>query len=150
MLWTSLEVPCRGTSNGYPQHTFSWRNKKNMWISLLIWSHVLTSEKDSSVFELGQAHSLVNCVPYLQICLKHPGGQVFSTPDFRSLYCTELFIMTIPSTQYDVDNVERDLKYLGPVVQSIVSLMSSLVVKMLTLLVSTISNSQVFLLKKCE
>ena len=39
---------------------------------------------------------------------------------------------------------------LGPVVQSIISLMSSLVVKVLTVLVSTISNSQVFLLKKCE
>ena len=38
----------------------------------------------------------------------------------------------------------------GPVVQSIVSLTSSLVVKMLTLLVSTISNTQLFLLKKCE
>ena len=37
---------------------------------------------------------------------------------------------------------------LGPVVQSIISLMSSLVVKVLTVLVSTISNSQVFLLKK--
>ena len=37
---------------------------------------------------------------------------------------------------------------LGPVVQSIVSLTSLLVVKMLTFLVSTISNSQVFLLKK--
>ena len=37
---------------------------------------------------------------------------------------------------------------LSPVVQSIVSLTSSLVVKMLTVLVSTISNSQVFLLKK--
>ena len=36
----------------------------------------------------------------------------------------------------------------GPVVQSVVSLTSSLVVKMLTVLVSTISNSQVFLLKK--
>ena len=34
----------------------------------------------------------------------------------------------------------------GPVVQSIVSLTSSLVVKMLTALVSTISNSQVYLL----
>ena len=39
---------------------------------------------------------------------------------------------------------------LGPVVQSIISLTSSLVVRMLTVLVSTISNSQVFLLKKCE
>ena len=35
----------------------------------------------------------------------------------------------------------------APVVQSIVSLTSSLVVKMLTVLVSTISNPQVFLLK---
>ena len=34
-----------------------------------------------------------------------------------------------------------------PVVQSIISLMSSLVVKMLIVLVSTISNSQVFLLQ---
>ena len=36
---------------------------------------------------------------------------------------------------------------LGSVVQSIVSLMSLLVVKMLTVIVSKISNSQVFLLK---
>ena len=35
----------------------------------------------------------------------------------------------------------------GPVVQSMVSLTSSLVVKILTVLVSTISKSQVFLLK---
>ena len=40
--------------------------------------------------------------------------------------------------------------HLGPVVQSIVSLTSSLVVKMLTVLVSTISYSQVFLLNKFE
>ena len=38
----------------------------------------------------------------------------------------------------------------GSVVQTIVSLTSSLVVKMLIVLVSKISNSQVFLLKKCE
>ena len=37
---------------------------------------------------------------------------------------------------------------LGPVVQSIVSLTSSLEVKMLIVLVNTISQSQVFLLKK--
>ena len=41
-----------------------------------------------------------------------------------------------------------DDKFLGPVVQSIVSLTSSLVVKMLTVLKNIISNSQVFLLKK--
>ena len=28
MLWYSLEAPCRGASNKYPQHTFLWRNKK--------------------------------------------------------------------------------------------------------------------------
>ena len=43
-----------------------------------------------------------------------------------------------------------DFPNLGTVVQSIVSLTSLLVVKMLIVLVSTISNSQVFLLKKCE
>ena len=43
-----------------------------------------------------------------------------------------------------------DFNILGPVVQSVVSLTSSLVVKMLTVLVSTISNSKVFLLEKCE
>ena len=36
----------------------------------------------------------------------------------------------------------------GPVVQNVVSLTSSLVVKMLSVLVSTVSNSQLFLLKK--
>ena len=39
---------------------------------------------------------------------------------------------------------------LGQVVLSMVSLRSSLVVKMLTSLENTISNSQIFLLKKCE
>ena len=30
MLWYSLEVPCWGTSNEYPQDMFSWRNQKNI------------------------------------------------------------------------------------------------------------------------
>ena len=46
--------------------------------------------------------------------------------------------------------VLKGLINLGLSVQSIVSLTSSLVVKMLTVLVSKISNSQVFLLKKCQ
>ena len=41
-------------------------------------------------------------------------------------------------------------KIQSPVVQSVVSLTSSFVVKMLPALVSTESNSQLFLLKKCE
>ena len=40
--------------------------------------------------------------------------------------------------------------YLGRFVQSVVSLTSSLVVKMLSVLVGKICNSHVFLLKKCE
>ena len=28
MLWYSLEAPHQGTSNEYPKHMFSWRNKK--------------------------------------------------------------------------------------------------------------------------
>ena len=36
----SLEAPWRGASNEYPQHMFSWRNKKNiMWIPPLICSY---------------------------------------------------------------------------------------------------------------
>ena len=36
----SLEAPRRGASNEYPQHMFSWRNKKNnMWIPPLICSY---------------------------------------------------------------------------------------------------------------
>ena len=43
--------------------------------------------------------------------------------------------------------LENPPKNQGPVVQSIVSLTSLLVVKILTVLVNTISNSQVYLLK---
>ena len=45
---------------------------------------------------------------------------------------------------------DRVVSALGPFVQSIVGLTSSLVVKMLTVLVSTIAYLQVFLLKICE
>ena len=41
MLRYSLEAPRRGASNEYPQHMFSWRNKKNIvWIPSLICSYV--------------------------------------------------------------------------------------------------------------
>ena len=32
ILWYSLEAPQRGASNEYPQHMFSWRNKKDISI----------------------------------------------------------------------------------------------------------------------
>ena len=36
----TYDVALRGASNEYPQHMFSWRNKKNnMWILSRIWSY---------------------------------------------------------------------------------------------------------------
>ena len=41
----SLEAPHWGTSNEYPQHMFSWRNKKTiMWIPTLICSYVISHQ----------------------------------------------------------------------------------------------------------
>ena len=67
-----------------------------------------------------------------------------------SLYemCLHYYAVTC-AFEEDRESLVKCSKNLGPVVESIVSLTSSLVVKMLTILVSTISNSQVFLLKKC-
>ena len=61
-----------------------------------------------------------------------------------------LSIMSENTGKHYTTRQKPDREILESVVQSIVRLMSSLVVKMLTVLVSTISNSQVFLLKKCE
>ena len=48
MLWYSLERPCRGASNEYPQHMFSWRNISYQHFSdekktpyLLLWLYFL-------------------------------------------------------------------------------------------------------------
>ena len=73
-------------------------------------------------------------------------------------FLQQLFYCTVGLSLYDLkikDIIAPDrgffsTRILGPFVQSIVSLTSSLLVKMLTVLVSTISNSKVFLVKKCE
>ena len=40
-MWYSLELPCRGNSNEYPQYMFLWRNMNNFkwqkWSYLQIW-----------------------------------------------------------------------------------------------------------------
>ena len=51
MLWYSLEAPRRGASNEYPQHMFSWRNKK-----------------DISIFRMKKA-------PYLLLCIESVSRQ---------------------------------------------------------------------------
>ena len=43
MLWVLIRSASTGGSNEYPQHMFSWRNKKNiMWIPPLICSYVVS------------------------------------------------------------------------------------------------------------
>ena len=59
-------------------------------------------------------------------------------------HCNMVYAMDVENHNYSKD-IDQ-----GPVVQSIVNLTSSLVVKMLIILVSTISNSQVLCWKKCE
>ena len=45
MLWVPLKAPRRGASNEYPQHMFSWRNKKiYLFDTPLIWSSDVGSE----------------------------------------------------------------------------------------------------------
>ena len=81
--------------------------------------------------------------------LLFPGsGWCAESVDVRPYFQVHLF--TQNNQIYYVSSIMRTTKVLGPVVQRIVSLSSSLVVKMLIVLVSTISNSKVFLLEKCE
>ena len=61
-----------------------------------------------------------------------------------------IFSISYLCQQHKYNKDDKGFIYLGPVIQSIISLTSSLMVKMLTILVSTISKSHVFLLKKCE
>ena len=64
----------------------------------------------------------------------------------QDLHCLLKLVIIILKGRYGRTHKKQQ----GPVVQSIVSLTRLLMVKMLSVLVSTISNSQLFLLKKCE
>ena len=52
----SLEAPCRGASNEYPQHMFLWRKKKNI--------NIFRLEKKAFYLELCQ---ILCKVPYLEL-----------------------------------------------------------------------------------
>ena len=83
---------------------------------------------------------------------------IVSVPEFTYLLCMYFRVYISISTEHTLFDVFIDIQdaimcsfsytlrfsTLGPVVQSIVSLTSSLVVKMSNVLVSTLSNSQVF------
>ena len=69
-------------------------------------------------------------------------------PQHMFLWRSKKNTFLIPTLIWSYVTAPGQAEYLGPVVQSIVSLMNLLVVKMLTDLVSTISNSQVFFAEK--
>ena len=53
MLCYSSEAHHKGASNEYPQHMFSWRNKKNtMWIPPLIWSYDVSNRKKEKKLQI--------------------------------------------------------------------------------------------------
>ena len=63
-----------------------------------------------------------------------------SSRDCTMLHYTQPFIIILPFSRYDLNNVERDVKHLGPVVQRVVSLTSLLRVISLTVLADAIYN----------
>ena len=75
-------------------------------------------------------------------------GRGNSACDHTTFHCTEPFIITLPLSDYGLNNVERDVKYQGPVVQSVVSLMSSLRVISLTVLEDSIHSILTFFAEK--
>ena len=121
------------------------------WNGQMIWINKVTN---------GNTRKLPLCILY-----KHSNEFDYNIPWYLK-YFSVLFLcrLTKPVNQLSFKcktqlvicsmlnlNNNRQLfhqKVLGPVVQSIISLTSSLVVKILTVLVSSISNSQIFLLKK--
>ena len=66
------------------------------------------------------------------------------------IHCTESLLIAPSLSEYDLNNVERHVKYQGSVVQSIISLTSSLMTNSLTVVAKVFSNTLIFLLQKCE
>ena len=72
MLWHSLEAPGQSASNEYPQHMFSWRNKK-ISIHVLFWYKKYAMDIDMDVSWIS-----------LYLC-KHGEG---ATPSFKKSWST--------------------------------------------------------------
>ena len=72
-----------------------------------------------------------------------------SSHDCTALHCTEPLLSPFYHLD-DLNNFEWDVKHQGPVVQSIVSLTSSLRVISLTVLADSIHNILIFFAEKCE
>ena len=74
----SLEAPHRGTSNEYPQHMYSSRNKKNiMWIPHLICSYVRWCKGG----RLNGSLVITHHISVSQTCLGNLGGAPLSSAE---------------------------------------------------------------------
>ena len=84
------------------------------------------------------------------ILLKSVPGELMELHKLNCCIWRDLIKPSLPFSffWFSACSVFPKATFQGPVVQSIISLTSSLLLKMLTVLVNTISNSQVFLLEK--
>ena len=140
-LWYSLESPRWGGYNEYPQSMFwaeIWKNIRIFCLKIFIFLVVK--------FSIYLNRRVFVMTTWLDTAM------------YSSCTSTHFSRQKIKSTRYEPcreENALRILRWsnfsvsiLGPSCSSIVSLTSSLVVKILTVLVSTISNSQVFFAEK--
>ena len=63
------------------------------------------------------------------LCSNLTGGRIQLM--IMVLYCTEPFISTLLSSQYDLNNAERDVNHQGPVVQNLTKLLANMTLKFL-------------------
>ena len=160
-------MPHWGASNEYPKHMFSLRNKKDisiLWMKkdpyLLLWFN-------------GTAISISLILSHLQQKERHretdrEKQSIFlrflwqDAPSFHPICCSAEALAMDTLIPCFIEKYDKSV-YLGPVVQSVVSLTSSLRVISLTVLTDSIYNilkffaekmwvafALNFLLKKCE
>ena len=113
------------------------KKRKKKKIGYIIQTHVLVC----TIMVQGRSWSWSVCMEKL---LLESDGLCKTAHRYR---LTIAFTLCICINPYYVGNKKQGRGSLDPVVQSIVRLTSSLVDKMLTILISRISNSQIFLLK---
>ena len=71
MLWYSLEVPQRGTSNAYPQPMFSWRNYKKLlcghpfYLELCVYGFTVNTDDNIDINTSSSAQYSATALPVL-------------------------------------------------------------------------------------
>ena len=130
-------------------------NHSNTRLQTLTITHVCAKRRKpcfNSLFITNNSFVILKSV--IKICFQHTSNYLWKSFLLWNFYLVRFLGAGGDKNQIifsglTVARNEKKAK-LGPVVQSAISLTSSFVVKLLTVLVGTISNSQVFLLKKYE